>query len=103
MEMSLKMLEKMQVVTTDGRKIGTVKKSEIDTANWRVRSLTIAVRKEDTAHLGLQKPLLHTALIDVGTERVTNLSDYVTLNISEQELKELLDPSTSKMQTMTKR
>lgn len=103
MEMSIKNIENMQVITTDGRKIGTVVRGEIDTSEWKVRAITIAVRKEDTLDLGLTKPLLRTALIDVSTSKITNLSDYITLNISLDELKSLLEPETAKRQTLTKR
>lgn len=103
MEISIKNIQKMQVITTDGRKIGTVVRGEIDTVGWKIRSITVAIKKEDTMGLGLTKPLLRTALIDVSTSKITNLSDYVTLNISLEELKALLEPETSKRQTLTKK
>ena len=103
MEVSIKNIQDMQVITTDGRKIGTVVRGEIDTAGWKIRSITVAVRKEDTVDLGLTKPLLRTALIDVSTSKITNLSDYITLNISLEELKVLLEPETAKRQTLTKK
>ena len=73
-------LEDRDVITNDGRVIGTLTGAWIDTNNWQVASLVIELRKEVVDELNVKKPVLKAARINLPTSYVERVADVVQLN-----------------------
>lgn len=73
-------IENRNVITTDGRMIGTLTGAWIDTSNWTITSLVVELEKEVVEDLRVKKPLLRTAKVSVPTSAVLNVGDVVQLN-----------------------
>lgn len=73
-------IESRDVITTDGRNIGTLKGAWLDLSNWTVTSLIIDLNKEVVSELNVKKPMLRTASVTIPTKYVSNVSDVVQLN-----------------------
>jgi sporulation protein YlmC with PRC-barrel domain len=73
-------IEDREVITTDGRNIGTLTGAWIDLGNWSVTALIVELNKTVVDELNVKKPVLRTAKVNIPTAYVKNIGDVVQLN-----------------------
>lgn len=83
-------VESRNVITTDGRMIGTLTGAWMDTNNWTITSLVVELEKEVVEALNVKKPLLRTAKVSIPTSAVLNVADVVQLNTDVANLSTML-------------
>jgi sporulation protein YlmC with PRC-barrel domain len=83
-------IESRNVITTDGRMIGTLTGAWIDTSTWTITSLVVELEKEVVDALNVKKPLLRTAKVSIPTSAVLNVADVVQLNTDVASLSTML-------------
>ena len=57
-ELTLSSMKQKRIYTTDGLSVGEVKRFELDTVLWKVRSLVVEVDDVAMEPLGLKKSLM---------------------------------------------
>ncbi|NIP36278.1 MAG: hypothetical protein GWN18_15135 [Thermoplasmata archaeon] len=100
-EITLSSMKQKRIYTTDGLSVGEVKRFELDTVLWKVRSLVVEVDDVAMEPLGLKKSLMRKNEIMVGKELVKNVGDVITLNVSLEILKNQLSLPTSKKKVIS--
>ncbi len=80
-------LEDRNVITTDGRIIGTLSGAMIDSSTWKVSSIVVDVHKDVIDELQVKKQMLKTPKVHIDTSMVSNVSDVVQLNVPLANLK----------------
>ena len=100
-EFTLSSMKDKRLYTTDGLSVGAVKRFELDTVLWKVRSLVVEVDDVAMEPLGLKKSLMRKNEIMVGKELVKNVGDVITLNVSLEILKNQLSLPTSKKKVIS--
>jgi sporulation protein YlmC with PRC-barrel domain len=78
-------LKKSDVVSADGKIIGTVN-SAIITGKMEISGLVIKLNKAAVTLIGKKKPLLSSLYIDVNIEEIKGIKDTVILNHSWNDL-----------------
>ena len=73
-------LESKDVLTTDGRLGGFLRALLIDPKNWTVASMVVEVDRDILEEVGIKKPLLDRALVDIPAKFVKGASDVIQLN-----------------------
>jgi sporulation protein YlmC with PRC-barrel domain len=76
------------VLTSDGRNIGSVTDVALDAAKWRVRDLRVAIDKRIAEELGLLKERKGSQFL-VKTEHVRAVGDHVMLQKTMKALAEM--------------
>lgn len=79
-----------QVISSDGKIIGKLDGIAIDTDTWGAPVVRICLTRGLDANLGVNKPLFGAACIFTESANIENVSDYVTLSKTLEELKNLL-------------
>src|SRR5574342_748406 len=74
------------VMTSDGRNLGTVSDLAVDTGKWAVRDLRVAMDKRIAEELGLLKQRLGGGQFLVRVEHIRSVGDLVMLNKTMKEL-----------------
>lgn len=74
-------LEDRDIITTDGRVIGTLKGAWIDTSTWSVSSLVVELKKDVVDELNVKKPILKAAVVNLPVTYVQKVADIVQLNV----------------------
>ncbi|NLT37052.1 MAG: hypothetical protein GXX95_02710 [Methanomassiliicoccus sp.] len=69
------------VITTDGRKIGTLSGAWVDLKNWNVTALVVDLDKNVLEELNVKKPIIGSAKISLPTSSIMNMADVAQLNI----------------------
>ncbi len=82
------------VITSDGRNVGTVTDLAIDASGWTVRDLRVAIDKRIAEELGLQTRRGGMFLIKTGS--VKSVGDLIMLN---QTMKTLAEAAASASKT----
>jgi sporulation protein YlmC with PRC-barrel domain len=90
-----------RILTTDGRFVGSVKRFELDTILWKVRSIVVDVDNTAMEPLGLKRSRIRPNEIMVGKELVGRVGDVVKLNVSMEILKNQLSLPTSKKKAIS--
>lgn len=75
------------VITSDGRNIGSVTDVAVDPSKWRVRDLRVAIDKRIAEELGLLKDRRGSQFL-IKTEHVRSVGDHVML---QKTMKSLAD------------
>jgi sporulation protein YlmC with PRC-barrel domain len=73
-------IDDRDVITADGRNIGTLTGAWIDFNTWSVTKLIVNLNKEVVDELNVKKPILRTARVNVPVTYVKNIADVVQLN-----------------------
>lgn len=73
-------IEDRDVITTEGRNIGTLKGAWLDLSTWTVTSLVVQLNKDVVDELNVKKPALRSAVVNIPTTYVKNVSDVMQLN-----------------------
>lgn len=80
-------LDGMHVITADAYLLGEVEGTEIDTTEWKVTHLRVALSEEAVEEFGLKKPFLSSIRICLPTSYVNKFGNVVTLKADLQALK----------------
>lgn len=80
-------LQERNVITTDGRIIGSLSGAMVDTTTWKVSSIIVDVHKDVIEELQVKKQMLKTPKVNIDTSMVGNVSDVVQLNVPLANLK----------------
>ncbi len=75
--------------TSDGFLLGEVHSAELDTSNWTIINLFVALSEEASTKLGFKHPYLGKVIVCLPVSIVESISDRVALNKSIDELKTL--------------
>lgn len=89
----------LEVVTADGRLVGMVEGTVLDTSNWTVPVLRVGLKKGVEETIGLKKPLFGSASVYIKTEGVDSLLDVLTLTKELKEFKEIVMESETDLTT----
>lgn len=79
-------LKGRNVIDSRGTTIGEVSDVALDPVGWRVTGLVVNVSKDVADRLRLDRPLLGTAKVEFGAERIGSVSDNVILNVNSDEI-----------------
>jgi len=85
--MALASMESKEVLTTDGRVLGTLYGAWIDTSVWKVTALVIDVDKRNIEELDVKKHAFRAPKVSVTVEHVANVADVIQLNVTLDSLK----------------
>ncbi len=80
----------MAVVGAGGRVFGTVDELEIDTETLRISTLTVRIKSEAVAALGIEKPFWSHATLVVHAPDVQAITDVVVLRYTIEQFAERL-------------
>ncbi len=81
-------LEDLEVVGTDGNLLGWVKGFTFPSVgDWRVTNVSLKMEKESHDELGVKKPFMSSALVDIGVEDIKKVSDNILLNLPQRSMK----------------
>ncbi len=81
-------MEDLEVVGTDGNLLGWVKGFTFPSVGeWRVTGVSLKMEKQSHEELGVKKPFLSGALVDVSVEDVKIVSDNVLLKMPQRSMK----------------
>lgn len=76
------------VITSDGRNIGSVTDVAVDPAKWRVRDLRVAIDKRIAEELGLLKDRKGSQFL-IKTEHIRSVGDHVMVHKTMKALAEM--------------
>jgi sporulation protein YlmC with PRC-barrel domain len=79
-----------QIVSAKGEIMGEVDGLEVDSTNWQVTHLHVSLSKDATIELGLKKPMLSKAVINLPTNLVVSVGEVVTLKDSIKNLRDVV-------------
>ena len=81
-------MEDREVVGTDGNLLGWVRGFTFPAVgDWRVTGVSLKMEKESHDELGVKKPFLSGALIDIAVEDIKNVSDNIILKLPQKGMK----------------
>ena len=87
MPIELSSIEHKHVITKDGRNIGDMVGSNIDTGKWTVISLVVELHKDMVKPLNVKKPFLSKARIKIRTDQIGVVGDVIQLTMDLETLK----------------
>ncbi len=88
--MEMGCIKARDVITTDGRKVGSLSGAWIDVKSWNVTALVIDLDKNVVDELNLKKPILRSAKISLPISSIMNMADVAQLNIDMTTLSRLV-------------
>jgi len=88
MVLELNVTERKDVITKDGKKIGTLVGANVDAKTWTVLTLVVEVFKEVIEDLKIKKSVLKAPRITLKTDIVNVVGDVVQLSVDIKELKD---------------
>jgi sporulation protein YlmC with PRC-barrel domain len=74
-------LHEKDVLTTDGRLVGTLRGARIDPATWTVTRLIVDLKDDVADELDLEKSIIRTVTVNFPVAHVKAFSDVVLLDI----------------------
>jgi len=75
--------------TSDSFLLGEVHSAELDTSNWQIMNLFVALSEEASKKLGFKHPYLGKVIVCLPVSNVESISEKVVLNKTIEELKSL--------------
>jgi sporulation protein YlmC with PRC-barrel domain len=85
--LSFSSIERKQVMTTDGKIVGSLVGCTVDNTNWSVVTLTIELSKEVSDFLGAKGSMLKSPIVGIKPSNIGTIGDAVMLNVSLADLK----------------
>jgi sporulation protein YlmC with PRC-barrel domain len=76
-------------VTSDGFVLGEVHSAELDTSNWQIINLFVALSEEASKKLGFKHPYLGKVTVCLPVSTVESVTDKTVLNKTIEELRNL--------------
>ncbi|HUV24983.1 MAG TPA: hypothetical protein VMW26_06115 [Methanomassiliicoccales archaeon] len=83
-------LKEKDVITKDGKMIGSLIGADIETENWSVPTIRIEIEKDLIKELGLEKSMMKTTKIKLSTGLIELVGDIVQLSVDFKNLKDAL-------------
>lgn len=78
----------MKIVGNDGNLLGWVQGfSFAAIGDWRVTNVTVRLEKESHRELGVKKPIMGAAIVDMGVENIRTVSDNILLRVPQRMMK----------------
>jgi sporulation protein YlmC with PRC-barrel domain len=78
----------MEIVGSDGNLLGWVKGfSFAAVGDWRVTSVALKLEKESHEELGVKKPMMGGAIVDMGVDNIRTVSDNIILKVPQRTMK----------------
>ena len=81
-----------QVIGDEGLRIGEVRDTVVDTANWQVKALDVELFANVAEEFGMKR-LLRSTRVPINIEHVKSVGDHVILKVSKTQLKSILLPT----------
>jgi sporulation protein YlmC with PRC-barrel domain len=75
--------------TSDSFLLGEVHSAELDTSNWQIINLFVALSEEASKKLGFKHPYLGKVIVCLPVSNVESIAEKVVLNKTIEELKTL--------------
>lgn len=88
MRLSAENLNGRTVITADGQAVGTIKSIFLDSAEWRVESISVELRKDVADRIGATRSMFHRGLIELPVTLIQSVGDAVVLNVPVDALRE---------------
>jgi sporulation protein YlmC with PRC-barrel domain len=92
MRLSDESLRGRTVISADGNAIGTLVELFISSADWRVESIRIELRKDIADRIGASRSILHRGTIELPVSFIQSVGDAVVLSIDVAKLREAHRP-----------
>lgn len=89
-EINVDQLRGKQVLDRAGNDLGSVQDVTIDPDEMRVTGFIVRVSREAADRLHLDRPVLGSAHIQVGADRLDTIGDSILLNIDQREMAGML-------------
>jgi sporulation protein YlmC with PRC-barrel domain len=87
MPIELSSIERKHVITKDGRNLGDMVGSNIDTSKWTVTSIIVELHADMVKPLNQKKPFMGKARIKVRTDFIGVVGDVIQLTLDLDMLK----------------
>jgi sporulation protein YlmC with PRC-barrel domain len=87
MPIELSSIERKHIITKDGRNLGDMVGSNIDTGKWTVTSLVVELHKDMVKPLNVKKPFFGRAKIKIRTDQIGVVGDVIQLTMDLETLK----------------
>ena len=87
MPIELSSIERKHVITKDGRNLGEMIGSNIDTSKWTVMSLVVELNKDMVKPLSVKKPFMSRAKIKIHADQIGVVGDVIQLTMDLDTLK----------------
>jgi sporulation protein YlmC with PRC-barrel domain len=75
--------------TSDGFMLGEVHSAELDTSNWQIINLFVALSEEASKKMGFKHPYLGKIVVCLPVSNVESIGDKAVLNKTTEELRSL--------------
>lgn len=93
-DISVEQMRGRQVFDKAGNELGNVEDMTFNPDGLRVTGFVVKVSKDAADRLHLDRPVLGSARINVGADRLRSIGDSVLLNIEQREMADMLyDPA----------
>lgn len=80
--------EDMKVIGSDGNLLGWVQGfSFAAVGDWRVTSVALKLEKESHEELGVKKPMMGAAIVDMAVDNIKTVSDNILLKVPQRTMK----------------
>lgn len=83
-----------QVITTDGKVLGEIEGSEVDSETWQMTHFYVSLSGEATKEFGFRKPILGSVNVCLPVSIIKSIGEVISLNKSMQETKDLKECKT---------
>ena len=81
-------LKDIEIIGTDGNLMGWLRGFTFaNIGDWRVTSVAVKLEKESHEELGVKKPMMSSALVDIPVDTVKKVSDNMILNQPQRAMK----------------
>lgn len=88
MTLELTSSERKDVISKDGRKVGTLVGANVDTKTWTVHAILVEVNKDIIEELHIKKSMLKLPRVSLKTDLVAVVGDIVHLNVDLKSLRD---------------
>jgi len=82
------------VISADGQVIGTIKSLFIDPAEWRVASICVAVRKELSEKLGVNRGMFRRGVVEIPVRMFQSVGETAVLGVPAAQLRNVTQQPT---------
>ncbi|MCX6651465.1 MAG: hypothetical protein NT131_07415 [Methanomassiliicoccales archaeon] len=86
--MELSSEDRKRIISKEGRELGFLAGSTVDTVKWTVVNILVDVPKEQAKELGIKKKLFKPVIIKVSTDLIGVVGDVIQLRLDMKELAE---------------
>jgi len=84
-------IEGKKVVSEKGYTVGEVEALDVDTSDWHVTGLQVALNDEAATELGFKRPILSKVAVIIPSSTVEEIGNFVTLDKSIENLESLVE------------